>query len=97
VTIYARKLVFSHPEGSIQTSPYESSTVNAGPDPSDPGKDTGDITLFVGDLQMGPGFHFVMNGGKGQSVTPDAGVAPGCGGDGGILQTPVFTALPASR
>lgn len=90
VTIYARKLVFDNPLASINTSPYEATAVNSGPDPSENGMNAGNIRLFVGDLQMGPGSHFIMNGGRGQSVTPGAGVPPGIGGDGGNLTTPVF-------
>ncbi len=90
VTIYARKLVFDNQLGSINTSPYETASINSGPDSSDNGMNAGNIRLYVGDMQMGPGLHFILNGGNGQSVTPGAGVPPGSGGDGGWLQTPVF-------
>jgi hypothetical protein len=90
VTIYARKLVFDNPAACVNTSPYESTAINSGPDPSDDGKNAGYVHLYVGDMQMGPGLHFILNGGKGQSATPGAGVPPGHGGDGGELQTPVY-------
>ncbi len=90
VIIYARTLVFDDPNASINTSPFRNKIPNSGASASEDGRDAGDIHLFTGDLQMGPGGHFILNGSDGQSVTTGAGVPSGNGGNGGNLRSPVY-------
>ncbi len=87
VTIYARKLVFDNPHASINTSPWSYPETVA--EIAMPGGNAGNIYLKTGDIQMGPGIHFMLNGGMGESTTIDT-IPGGVGGNGGVLESPVF-------